>query len=76
MSHAAVQPTGARTGDRREKVQVRFGPNPVHHFGPPPEPRTGLPVRFRPDAEPQTGLRSGSEKFRSEPRFRTGLRNH
>src|SRR5260221_9249747 len=71
-----MQPAGARIGARREKVRVRFGPNPVHHFWAPPEPRTGLWVRFRPYADPRTGLRSGSEKFRSDPRFRTGLRNH
>ena len=45
-------------------------------FGPTPEPRTGLRVWFRPSAELRTGLWSGSQKFRSEPRFRTGLWHH
>ena len=55
---------------------VRFGPNWVHNIGPPPKPGTGLPVQFGRYAEPRTGLQSSSEKFRSEPWFRTGLRHH
>ena len=48
----------------------------VRHFWGPPEPRTGLPVRFSLHAEPWTGPGSGSARFRSEPRFRTGLWHH
>ena len=48
----------------------------VRHCLPPPEPRTGLRVRFSPNPEPWTGPGSGSPGFGSEPRFRTGLRHH
>ena len=48
----------------------------VCHCLPPPEPRTGLRVQFSPNPKPWTGPGSGSPGFRSEPRFRTGLRHH
>ena len=58
------------------RFRVQFGPNWVHNIGPPPKPGTGLPVQFGRYAEPQTGLWSSLEKFRSEPWFRTRLRHH
>ena len=58
------------------RFRVQFGLNQVHNNCPPPEPGTGLSVQFRRYAEPWTGLRSSSQKFGSEPWFRTGLRHH
>jgi hypothetical protein len=50
--------------------KVRFEPGSAL-----PEPRTGLVVRFCTTIEPWTELWSGSEKFRFELWFRTGLRH-
>ena len=52
-------------------VWTRF--RTVHRSFACPEPRTRHVVQFCPGAEPWTELRSGSEKFRSELRFGTGL---
>jgi len=61
---------------RGPSLQVRTRSERVRHFGSPPEPRTGLRVRFTPHAELRTGLGSGSARFRSEPKFRTELQHH
>ena len=65
---------------RQEKVQVRFGPNPVHHFGPPPNPEpdfrfgSGLMLNLRPDFGPVQ--KSSGPNRGSEPDSGITIRNH
>ncbi|KAF8231541.1 hypothetical protein L208DRAFT_62200 [Tricholoma matsutake] len=57
-----------RTSQQLKKVQVEPGSTL-------PKPRTRLVVQFCTTVEPWTELWSGSEKFRFELWFRTGLRH-
>jgi len=54
-------------------LEVWTGLDGFTRFGPTPEPRTGLWVRFGPSAEFWTRPGSGSMRFRSGPKFRTEL---
>jgi len=59
----------------RANITVRTSPDGFTGFGPSPEPGTRLWVRFGPDTELWTRPRSGSPRFRSEPKFRTELQH-
>ena len=75
--HTALpnKPKLFRQTQKFTKSSVRTGFNAVLRFPTFPERRTGLVVRFCEIIEPWTELWSGSEKFRFELWFRTGLRH-